>query len=48
MKELNMKDPLFTGRKDLNKNILKVEVVAIVNKLKCKKVMGLDNIPNEV
>ena len=48
MKETNMKDPLFTSSDMLNRNISEKEVLDVISRLKCKKAIGHDKIPNEV
>ena len=48
MMENNMVDPLYQTDVKLNKNITEDEVVKIIQKLKNKKAMGIDMVPNEI
>ena len=46
--EQRMSDPLFVGNAELNRNISEAEILTVINRLKCKKAVGNDEIPNEV
>ena len=47
-KESLMADPTFTSVLDINKNILQNEVIKVIHKAECGKMVGLDSIPCEL